>query len=108
MSNILAILMLNVTTSRPVPLVLLAVTFRIGFEVIYLIMVASFVLFLAMCLETYGVRTREMQTLEFSEKMNLRARSEEKQQYRRRFYMSRPDVIKTSAELCRKCSSCSA
>lgn len=52
----------------------LAVTFRIGFPLIYLIITASTALFLVMCLETYGFRAREVQTQDFTEKMHLRGR----------------------------------
>lgn len=55
----------------------LAVSFQIpvvGVALIYLIMAASCALFAAMCLETYGLRVRELQASAFEEKMNLRGR----------------------------------
>ncbi|CAN0436887.1 unnamed protein product, partial [Hapterophycus canaliculatus] len=52
-----------------------AVSFQVmGVSLIYLIMAASCALFAAMCLETYGLRVREMNATLFDEKMNLRGR----------------------------------
>ncbi|CAN0546935.1 unnamed protein product [Ectocarpus sp. 8 AP-2014] len=52
---------------------------------IYLIMAASCALFAAMCLETYGLRVREVNATHFDEKMNLRGR---RWRAERNFYIS--------------------
>lgn len=52
-----------------------AVAFEVlGIPLIYLIMAASCALFAALCLETYGLRVREVNATVFEEKMNLRGR----------------------------------
>eukprot|EP00752_Nemacystus_decipiens_P013863 g12309.t1 len=57
----------------------------LGIPLIYLIMVASCALFAAMCLETYGLRVREVNASVFDEKMNLRGR---RWRAERNFYIS--------------------
>ncbi|CAM9994821.1 unnamed protein product [Ectocarpus fasciculatus] len=56
-----------------------------GIPLIYLIMAASCALFTAMCLETYGLRVREVNATQFDEKMNLRGR---RWRAERNFYIS--------------------
>lgn len=52
-----------------------AVTFRVlGVSLIYLIIATSCALFAAMCMETYGLRSREVNASDFQEKINLRGR----------------------------------
>eukprot|EP00903_Cladosiphon_okamuranus_P022096 g20318.t1 len=57
----------------------------VGIPLIYLIMAASCALFAALCLETYGLRVREVNATVFEEKMNLRGR---RWRAERNFYIS--------------------
>ncbi|CAN0208691.1 unnamed protein product [Ectocarpus sp. 12 AP-2014] len=57
----------------------------LSIPLIYLIMAASCALFAAMCLETYGLRVREVNATQFDEKMNLRGR---RWRAERNFYIS--------------------
>ncbi|CAN0144794.1 unnamed protein product [Pylaiella littoralis] len=57
----------------------------VGVALIYVIMAASCALFAAMCVETYGLRVRELQASAFEEKMNLRGR---RWRAERNFYIS--------------------
>lgn len=52
-----------------------AVAFEVlGVPLIYLIMSVSCALFAALCLETYGLRVKEVNALLYQEKMNARGR----------------------------------
>ena len=63
------------TNATPLVLHRTQVAFEVlGIPLIYLIMAASCALFAALCLETYGLRVREVNATVFEEKMNLRGR----------------------------------